>query len=110
MRILLDHCLDWRFGRAFPAHQVRSTRDMGWERLQNGKLLAEAAKQFDVVLTIDRSIKHQQNPAAIPIAVLVILTPTNRLKDLLPFAPAIESALRSLARCELRELSMPSEK
>ena len=52
MRVLLDHCVDWRLGRSMPAHTVRSTRDMRWEHLKNGKLLSEAAAHFDVLLTV----------------------------------------------------------
>jgi len=40
VRILIDHCIDSRLGRSFPTHHVKRARDMGWEALRNGALLA----------------------------------------------------------------------
>lgn len=97
MRILLDHCLPKRLKRLFPEHEVATAREAGWEALNNGKLLAEAAKQFDVMLTIDKNIQHQQNLSQLPIAILVIGACDNRLPTLLPFVPAIELALSTLS-------------
>jgi len=59
VKILLDHCLPHRLKKSFPAHKVLTAGEMGWEGLQNGDLLAAAASQFDVVLTIDKNLKHQ---------------------------------------------------
>jgi hypothetical protein len=81
---------------------------MGWDRLRNGALLAAAAAaHFDVFLTIDKSIKHQQNLATLPIAVVVILAPTNRIADLLPYIPFVETALTQLTPKALIEVSLP---
>ena len=44
MNILFDHCVPKRL-RWSLSHPVKTTREMGWERLRNGVLLAEAAKQ-----------------------------------------------------------------
>ena len=67
MNILFDHCVPKRLRRSL-SHPVKTTREMGWERLRNGILLAEAAKQFDLLLTVDQNIKHQQNMATLPIS------------------------------------------
>lgn len=86
MRILLDHCIDWRLARSLTGHDVKSVRDMGWETLRNGDLLAAAASGFDCVLTVDRNIKYQQDPTTLPVAVIVLITKSNRLPDLVPRA------------------------
>jgi hypothetical protein len=50
---------------------------MGWELLKNGDLLAAAeAKDFEVLVTGDRSLEHQQNFTGRRIA-LVVLTRNN---------------------------------
>ncbi len=42
MKILLDHCIDWRLKRALLAHEVQAARDFGWDELKNGNLLASS--------------------------------------------------------------------
>jgi predicted nuclease of predicted toxin-antitoxin system len=103
MNILFDHCVPKRLRRSL-SHPVKTTREMGWERLRNGILLAEAAKQFDLLLTVDQNIKHQQNMAMLPVAVVVIIGPSNKLADLLPLVPAIEDAIKNLVPCTLVEV------
>jgi hypothetical protein len=31
MRVLLDHCVDWRLRRSLPAHVVTTAAEMGWD-------------------------------------------------------------------------------
>jgi hypothetical protein len=68
---------------------------MGWSAIQNGELLALAARHFDVFVTVDRNLSFQQNIAAVPIAVIVIRAKTNRLADLTPLAPKLLTAIAS---------------
>lgn len=107
MRILLDHCLDWRLKRHLRSHAVRCASDMGWERLTNGALLAAASSEFDVLITADQNLAYQQNPGTLPIAVLVLLAKSSKLADLLPLAPAIESALKNLRPNAITEVALP---
>lgn len=107
MKILLDHCLPRRLNSAFPNHDVSTAVELGWDALRNGKLLvAAAANQFDLLLTIDKNLKHQQNLANLPIAVVVILPPTNRFKDLIGYVPAIEEAIKTLTPRTLLEVTL----
>ena len=103
MNILFDHCVPKRLRRSL-AHPVKTTREMGWERLQNGALLSEAAKQFDVLLTVDQNIKYQQNVTALPVAVVVLIGMSNKLADLLPLVPRIEEVLKNLSPCTIVEV------
>lgn len=96
MRILLDECVDWRLSRDVIGHDVKTTRQMGWATIKNGELLALAAQQFDVFVTVDRNLSFQQNLAAFPIAILVLRARTNRLADLRPLIPALLAAIPTL--------------
>ena len=107
MRILLDHCVDRRLARSFPSHQVKTAAQMGWFRLRNGKLLSTGAGQFDVMLTVDQNLRHQQNLATLPLAVVVMVAPTIKLADLLPFVPGVEDVLKILKPCTLVEVRPP---
>jgi predicted nuclease of predicted toxin-antitoxin system len=104
MKILLDHCIDWRLRRSLSDHEVKSTKEMGWENLKNGKLLAAAAAAFDLFLTVDQNIKTQQNLSALPIPVIVLVAASNRRTDLLPLLPLLEGALQKLKPGQLIEI------
>ena len=95
MRILLDECVDWRLSRALVGHDVRTARQMGWASIKNGELLALASERFDVFVTVDRNLPHQQNIRALPIAIIALHAKTNRLADLLPLISNLLAAIRS---------------
>ena len=97
MRILLDECVPRPLRREFPGHEIRTIRETGWTGKKNGELLAlMAGAGFEVLLTVDRNLRHQQNLAASSVSVLVMVASTNRLADLIPLAPSVEIALRHL--------------
>jgi hypothetical protein len=95
VKVLLDECLDWRLARDIVGHDVKAARQMGWTTIKNGELLALAAKQFDVFVTVDRNLSAQQNLSAFAIAVIVIRARSNRLADLRPLIPALLTAIGS---------------
>lgn len=68
-----------------------TARSMGWDTLENGKLLAAAEPHFEVMITSDKNIGYQQNRAGRLIAVFVL--PTNARPLLIPLAPKILMAL-----------------
>jgi hypothetical protein len=73
MRILFDQGTPSGIAGSLQGHEVEEARDRGWERLSNGELLrvAEAAG-FDVLLTTDKGIRHQQNLTGRQIALVVL--------------------------------------
>jgi hypothetical protein len=90
LKILLDHNVNRRFRKHLPGHGVRTTREFGWEKYENGVLLKVAADAaFDVLLTLDKRLQYQQNLQTLPLTVIVLDSPSNALVELIPFAPAI---------------------
>ena len=80
---------------------------MGWLGKQNGELLTLlAGAAFDVLLTTDQNLRHQQNSASLPVAVLVMVAVSNRLPDLLPLIPAIEIELANLQPGQIVEVCL----
>ena len=74
-RILLDHNVPRPLRRALTGHEVRTTAEMGWERLTNGELLdAAEAAGFGVFVTGDKNIRHQQDLDRRKIALVVLST------------------------------------
>ena len=68
---------------------------------QDGKLLALAAERFDVFVTADQNLQYQQNLAALPVSVLVLVAHDNRLQTLQLLVPEI---LANLTRMQARSL------
>jgi hypothetical protein len=77
---------------------------MGWAGVKNGELLRRAAGLFDVLLTMDRNLKHQQPLADQPFGVILVRAPSNRIADLAPLIPELLEALDSIKPGELRRV------
>ena len=94
MRLLLDENLDWRLRRDLPGHQVESVPLIGWAGIENGELLTKAVDaRFDVLVTMDSNMVHQQKIAKYPIAVIALRAPSNRLADTRALMPALLALL-----------------
>ena len=98
MRIFLDACVDWRLAHDITGHEVTTAHQIGWATLQNGELLALAARQFEVFITVDRNLSFQQNLPSFDIAVVVLRCASNRLSDLQRLVPELLSCLASARR------------
>jgi hypothetical protein len=76
MLVLFDHSTPAPLTSYLIGHTVTEARDRGWDRLSNGDLLAEAERAgFDVLLTADKNIRHQQNLSGRRLAIVVLSTP-----------------------------------
>jgi hypothetical protein len=93
VRVLLDECLPGRLKRELVGHDVKTAPEMGWASKKNGELLALAAGEFDIFLTSDRNLSHQQNLSALDIAVIVLVAASNRIDDLRPLVPRVLEVL-----------------
>lgn len=96
MRLLLDESIPVKLRRSLPNHDVRTVVEMGWSGVKNGKLLALAADEFDVFVTVDKNLPYQQNLTTLPVAVIVLDAVSNELAALLPLLPSLEQALLPL--------------
>ncbi len=105
MRILLDENLDWRLERFLPGHEVSSVARIGWAGLKNGKLLARAQDDFDVLITMDGSMSKQQNAAILRFAIVSLRAPTNRLADTSPLMPKVLLLLPEIMPGKIVEVS-----
>jgi hypothetical protein len=68
---------------------------MGWSGKKNGELLKVAVPQFQVLLTMDKSLPKQQNLAGIEICIVTLSALSNKIIDLLPLMPKLKEALNS---------------
>lgn len=98
MKLLLDNCVHRAVRGFFPGHEARTAFQSGLARLDNGDLLAQAAKSFDVLVTTDKNIRSQHNLATLPIPVIELAAADTRIEGLLPLAPFCLAALEQTAR------------
>ena len=92
MKILFDTNVPALLIRFLRGHQVVRTGELGWQRLENGALLdAAEGAGFEVLVTCDQNVPHQQNLTERKIA-LVILS-TNHWPTLRRVAPRIATKI-----------------
>jgi hypothetical protein len=73
MRILFDHNTPRGIARHLAGHAVTEAKELGWDRLTNGDLLAAAQNAgFDMLLTADKNMRYQQNLTARTLALVVL--------------------------------------
>lgn len=96
MKPLLDECVTRYLKPDFIGHEVKTVREAGFTGLKNGQLLKAAETAFDVLVTVDKSIRHQQNLRAFDLGVLILSAKTNKYEDLKPLVPRALEALTLL--------------
>ena len=106
MKILLDHGTPRPLRRELPGHSVDTAADRGWERLSNGDLIDSAEQDdYEVLITTDQNMRHQQNLAGRRLAIVVLLSGAwpyteSRIED-------IRAAVADAQPGELREVYIP---
>jgi predicted nuclease of predicted toxin-antitoxin system len=105
MKILLDECLPLDLRRRFPEHEVHSAEWAGFKGKKNGELLRDAELAgYEVLLTVDQGIPHQQNRVGREISVITIRSRTNQLEDLVQFVEPILNALEKIHPGEIVQI------
>jgi hypothetical protein len=74
--------------------EIQTIKDAGWEGMKNGVLLRAANGEFDVLVTADKNMHHQQNFVGLEISVLVY--PTNRAKTVKLGVSALVQSLQKI--------------
>jgi predicted nuclease of predicted toxin-antitoxin system len=95
-RILLDECLPRKLADLLDGEAVTTVPRHGWASKRNGELLTLASMEFDVFVTHDENLEHQQSLADFDIGIVVIHAASNRLADIQPLREAINGAIRTV--------------
>ena len=104
MRILFDQGVPAPLRDHLPGHEVQTAFELGWSELSNGELLALAEPKFDVLVTTDRNLQHQQNLDGRRIAILVL--PTTSWPRLQAISVRIAQELDSIEPGQYREVPL----
>lgn len=106
MRILLDESIPQKLRNDFgEEHEVWTVRDKGWLGKKNGELLKLVSEaSFEIFVTVDRNLRHQQNLQASSIIIIVLCGSDNR-ETLKPLIPKIFQMLKSTERQTIIQVS-----
>ena len=66
--------------------------------MTNGELLRRASGRFDVFVTGDQNLRHQQNLSAIDFGIVVVAARDNRVATISALAPKILDAIERVGR------------
>lgn len=100
IRVHLDENLPRRLKWSLDTNvvaEVLTVPERGWGGIKNGPLLALAASEFDVLLTMDRGIAYQQNLSGVDLCMVVLRAVSNDIDDLLPLVPELNATLATVA-------------
>ncbi len=76
MKILFDHGTPAPLRHHLQEHVVDRSAERGWELMENGELIRKAQEEgYDVIVTTDQNIRHQQNLTDVRLAIVVLLSP-----------------------------------
>lgn len=106
MKILFDQGTPAPLRRHLSGHAVDTAFQLGWSDLHNGELLDRAEKAgYDLLVTTDQQLRHQQNLHERRLGVLVLLSTSwprirARVGD-------VHAAVNMIRPGEYRELAIP---
>lgn len=106
MKVLIDECLPAGLKESLSAlgYEADTVRQAGYGAKKNGELLSLIEGRWDVLITSDRNIQHQQNISRRNISILILCAKSNRISDLLPLMPACARALQSITAGQIVEV------
>ena len=94
-KVLLDENLPLKLKyRLQDVCEIYTINDKGWNSLENGDLITAMENDgFDYLLTSDKNLQYQQNPAKYSIGFIVLNVPNNNYETILPLVPKIKQVV-----------------
>ena len=79
--------------------EVFTVRELNLSGIKNGKLLAYCVdNKFDILLTIDKNLMHQQNLEKYPLTIVVLNCFSSKIEELITFLPSFKSKVNKLQK------------
>lgn len=96
MKVLLDECLTRKAKKYLDEFEVVTVPEASFNGLKNGKLLGAAAEEgFNILLTIDKNIDHQQNIGKFAIAIVILDVLQSHIRYVEPLIPIFKAQIGS---------------
>jgi hypothetical protein len=103
MTILFDQGTPVPLRQALVGHTVDTAYERGWSTLSNGELLTAAERaSFDLLITTDQNLRHQQLLTNRRLAILVL--PTTRWPEIQRHTAGVAAAVAAIEPGTYHEL------
>lgn len=93
-RVFLDENVDARLAERLSGCIVRSVRTEGWFGVSNGELLSRIEAGFDILISHDRGLEHQQKWAGRPVGLIVVRSESTDFSSYEKGVPELLEAIR----------------
>ena len=105
MKILFDQGTPRPLRHSLAEHSVDTASERGWSDLDNGDLLEAAEDEgYDLLITTDQKIRHQQDLSNMNIAIMVLLSTAGPLIQ--QKVDDISAAVNDMGPGELKEIAI----
>ncbi len=102
MRVLLDENMPRKLAYLFEVGvEVRTIAQCGWKGTKNGALLHLAEPTFEVFVTMDQGIPHEQNLKGYDLGFILMEARSNRYEDLAPLMRKVNQSIKTVKAGEL---------
>ena len=93
MRFLPDENLPAKLRFNFgPTHLVRTVRELGWNgRKDQPPLELMVAHRYDALITLDKSLRFQQDLRRYPVVVFLLIAPNSKHQTLQPLVEKLQT-------------------
>jgi len=102
MTILFDDGTPLPLRPCLTGHIVHPVQKLGWSGMTDGAVLSRASGQYDLFVTTDRNLRHQQNLSGLALAILEL--PTTSWPKLFPHIDKIRDAVNRIGKGDFHEL------
>lgn len=106
MWVLFDQGTPKPLRRSLQGHTIETAYERGWSTLENGELIAQAEMAgFELLLTTDRQLRHQQNLSKRRLAIVVLSS--TQLPRIRAAIPLIQAAMDRATAGSYDEIEIP---
>ena len=105
--VLLDENLPKQLKSLLSEFSVVTVAQAGWSGKRNGDLLKLANGQFEILLTVDKGIKYQNNFTGLSISVVQMFVKSNRLVDIIPILFLVKRAIGDIDKGQIVQIRTP---
>ncbi|MEO6869574.1 MAG: DUF5615 family PIN-like protein [Ginsengibacter sp.] len=99
MKILLDECVTKRLKPYLTEFEVFTVSQMKWNGIKNGELMTMCVENgFDLILTIDKNLKYQQNLDNYELTIAILNSSTSKIEELTLFMSSFKDQINKLEK------------
>jgi predicted nuclease of predicted toxin-antitoxin system len=99
IKLLLDECVPHGLRNSLAEFETYTVTYMGWSGLKNGELLQTAIiNGFDVFITTDKNLQHQQNMDKHAITIVILDVVRLEIENIMVLLPKFKSTVGAMQK------------